>query len=217
MRTILSGRRQCGYRKKGGVYLTSEDGRPNGILSLWTSIHPPIPCENKFHRGPVLVDARTVLERKPEALWYVGASADRREKLKADEWAMKRFGMTATMRLRTGNTEGLASVDVAWETLLDTVRFSPKHLEDSIRGLTESKISEIPQINPYFASFIRHTQNFYMHSYAEDLVYAAGATWRMAEATPPRKRSDVIPNLMRVLMVLGLNRDALAMRRRYNA
>ena len=101
MRIIVSSARECGERIPGGIYLTSE-GSDFGSLPLWVSIDPPIPCEDRFHRGPVLVDAEAVLGRLPEEEWFVGSSEEHRQKLRADEWAFDRFGMTTTMRRKIG-------------------------------------------------------------------------------------------------------------------
>jgi hypothetical protein len=51
---------------------------------------------------------------------------------------------------------------------------------------------------------------------AQELVSAAAAIWRMARYMPPKKYRVLIPYLMRVLTVLGLGKDAIAMRKRYD-
>lgn len=215
MRTISSSERECGYRSEGGIYLVSE-GSEFGSLPLWVSLHPPIPCEDRYHRGPVLVDASAVLGGRPEEEWFVGASADHRDKLKADEWAIDRFGMTTTMRLRTGVCKGLGGVDDAMNFLLLSVRWNELHVADAIRGLTEAGIAEIPRVAPHFAAFIRHIQLFPRDNSAQELVSAVAAIWRMAKYMPPKKYRVFIPYLMRVLTVLGLGKDAIAMRKRFS-
>jgi len=214
MRTISSSERDCGYRSEGGVYLVSE-GSEFGSLPLWVSLHPPIPCEDRYHRGPVLVDAAVVLERRPEEEWFVGSSADHRDKLRADEWAIEKFGMTTTMRLRIGVCKGLGGVDEAMELLLLSVKWNEVHVADAIRGLTEAGVPEIPRVAPHFASFVEHIQSFSHENSAQELVMAVAATWRMANQIPPKKYSTLIPYLMRVLTVLGLGKDAIAMRKRF--
>ena len=214
MRTLSSSERECGYRSEGGVYLVSE-GSEFGSLPLWTSLHPPIPCEDRYHRGPVLVDALAVLGGRPEEEWFVGASADHREKLKADEWAMDRFGMTTTMRLRIGVCKGLKGVDEAMALLLNSVRWSEVHIADAIRSLTEAGVAEIPRVLPHFTTLINHIHNFSRENSAQELVSAVAATWRMASTLPPKKYHTLIPYLMRILTVLGLGDDAIAMRKRF--
>ena len=214
MRIIKSAKRECGLRTKGGVYLATE-GSPDGILPMWVSCHPPIPCEDRIHRGPVLVDADAVLAGLPENEWFVGSSEDHRDKLRADEWALQRFGMTTTMRLRAGVCRGMSGVDEAMEWLLKTVQWNGVHIQDAILNLTTAGIEELPRVAPHFASFIQHIQNFPKESLAEELVLAAAATWRMADCVPASKTDEYIPHLMRILTVLGLGRDALYMRKRY--
>jgi hypothetical protein len=215
MRTISSSERECGYRSEGGVYLVSE-GSEFGSLPLWVSINPPIPCEDRYHRGPVLVNASAVLERRPEEAWFVGTSADHRAKVKADEWAIDRFGMTTYMRLHYGVCKGLGGVDEAMELLLGSVRWNEVHVEDAIRGLTEAGVPEIPRVAPHFAAFIEHIHMFSRENSAQELVSAAAAIWRMARYMTPKKYRVLIPYLMRVLTVLGLGKDAIAMRKRYD-
>lgn len=214
MRTISSRERECGYRSEGGIYLVSE-GSEFGSLPLWVSLHPPIPCEDRYHRGPVLVDASAVLAGQAEEDWFIGASADHRDKLRADEWAIDRFGMTTTMRLRTGVCKGLGGVDEAMEFLLTSVKWNQVHVADAIRGLTEAGVPEIPRVAPHFASFVEHIQSFSRENSAQELVLAVAAIWRMANTLPPKKYNGLIPYLMRVLTVLGLGKDAIAMRKRF--
>ena len=214
MRTIKSARRGCGLRTKGGAYLVSEPS-PNGVLPLWISFNPPIPCEDRFHRGPVLVDGDAILAKLPEEEWFVGSSADHREKLRADEWAIERFGMTTTMRMRTGVCKGATSIDEAMEILLRTVRWNNQAVYDALRSLTVSKIFDITNALPHLNSIIQHIQNFPHESHAEELVLAAAAVWRTANALSPSKYDEYIPYLMRILTVIGLGKDAIAMRKRF--
>jgi len=215
MRTISNTERGCGRKKQGGVYLVTEPSE-GGILPLWISMHPPIPCEDNPHRGPVLVDADAVLQRLPENEWFVGSSAERLQKATADEWAINRFGMTATMRLRTGECVNVPDISEAMHCLLRQVMWNPVHIADAIRNLTDMEIHNMPKAAPHFASFIQHIQKFTNENMAEELVLAAGAVWRIADALPPKiMREDFLPHLMRILVVLNLKADALAMRKRY--
>jgi len=214
MRTIRSSKRGCGYRSKGGTYLVSE-GSPGGILPLWVSTTSPVPCEDRLHRGPVLVNGEAILARRTEEEWFVGSSADHREKLRADEWSLARFGMTTTMRLRIGECADLAGVDKAMEHLLSGVRWSPVHLRDAILNLTKTQVTELPRVAEDFATFVENIQCFEETTKAENLVYAAAAIWRIADKISPSQRTVVIPHLMRILVILGLNKDGLALRKRY--
>jgi hypothetical protein len=161
------------------------------------------------------VDADAVLARLPEEEWFVGSSADHREKLRADEWAIYRFGMTTTMRLRTGECKGMGGVDEAMAHLLTKVQWNTVHIRDAIRTLTNSQVVELPRVAEHFADFVEHIQNFQAENRAVELVLAAASIWRIAEHVPPRQRHSIIYALMRVLTVLGLTKDALAMRKRY--
>ena len=214
MRIIVSSARECGERIPGGIYLTSE-GSDFGSLPLWVSIDPPIPCEDRFHRGPVLVDAEAVLGRLPEEEWFVGSSEEHRQKLRADEWAFDRFGMTTTMRRKIGVAAGTLGADEVMETLLGSVNWNQGGLTNVISVLTDLEVAEIPRVAEHFAALISHIQEFPEEQNAMCLVRAVAATWRIAENLPPRFRVSIIPNLMRVLVILGVHEDAWAMRKRY--
>jgi hypothetical protein len=214
MRTINSHVRKCGKRIPGGIYLTSE-GSKFGSLPLWVSLTTPIPCEDRFHRGPVLVDAEAVLKRLPEEEWYVGSSEAHRQKLKSDEWAIDRFGMTTTLRFKIGVAAGSSGADEAMDKLFGSVKWNPEALSKTIMLLTEQNIAEIPQVTEHYAALISHIQDFPGENTAMSLIKAVAATWRIAEALPPLQKIVIVPNLMRLLVVLGVHDDAWAMRERY--
>ncbi|HEC65261.1 MAG TPA: hypothetical protein ENI23_08205 [bacterium] len=215
MRTIISSIRECGERIPGGVYLTSE-GSTFGSLPLWVSLHNPISCEDRPHRGPVLVDAGAILARLPEEKWFVGSSEAHREKLRADEWAIERFGMTTTMRSKIGVAADTTGADEAMEILLGSVKWNGSQVEKYVAILTDLEVPEIPQVTEHFASLISHLQDFPVENRAIDLVLAIAAVWRIADNLPPRFRTTIIPNLMRFLVVLGVPEDAVALRKRYS-
>ena len=214
MRTIVSAKRKCGYKKKGGVYLVSEPVK-KGILPIWVSLHPPVPCADRPHRGPGLVDADMILAREPEEEWFVGSSKDYREKLRADQWSLEKFGMTTTLRLQIGECAGLAGVDEAMEHLIRTVRFDKYHVFPAIEGLTFAEVHEVPRVALFYARLVEEL-TFYMEDRkAEHLVRMAAQVWRIAENAPPKLLPEIVPNLMRLLVTLGLTLDAMALRKRY--
>jgi len=214
MRRIVTQTRECGERVKGGVYLSSE-GSKDGTIPLWESLRPPVPCEDRFHRGPVLVDGDRILAGEEEENWFIGASADHRFKLSADEWSIQKFGMTTTMRLRIGNCAGLGGVDEAMEYLIKTVAYSPVHYKDAFANLARSGIAELPTVLPYVTEFTDSMFEFHNENRAKDLVSASAALWRIDDHVPPRYGRNIIPHLMRMLVVFNLRQDALAMRERY--
>lgn len=214
MRILYTQERKCGWRKPGGFYLVSEPAI-EGVVPLWTSIHPPVLCEDRFHRGPVLIDGDRLLHGEQEANWFVSTSADHREKMRADEWAIEKFGMTSTMRLRTGECAGLKGVDEAMDHLLHTVKYSPGHYKDAAAGLIISGLGDIPRALPHFRRFALEMERFRLESGAKELVSASAALWRMANSIPPSRRMEFIPHIMRMLVVFGLNKDALAMKERF--
>lgn len=210
-RTITTKTRGCGRREPRAVYLVSE-GSPFGSLPLWTTLHPPVPIEDKFHRGPVLVDGDAILARLPEDKWLVGSSAERRRKQDAQEWALERFGMTTYTRLSTGECDGLEGADKAMEHLLRTVQWHPR-LVDYVRTLTVEEVHEIPRAQPHFNDLARSLQDFAKTQNARSLVYAAAAVWRIADSIPPSKlRGEIVATLVSILYVLGLKKDAVALR-----
>lgn len=214
MRTILSSARECGERVPGGIYLASE-GSEFGSLPLWVSFEEPVPCEDRFHRGPVLVNGGALLAHLPEEKWFVGSSEAHREKLRADEWSIERFGMTTTMRTKIGIGAGLSGADEVMEKLLGSVKWNASQVEKYVAILTDLEIPEIPQVTEHFATLVKHLQDVPVENRAIDVVLAIAAVWRMADNLPPRFRITVIPNLMRFLVVLGVPEDATAMRERY--
>ena len=214
MRVITGAKRKCGYKKAGGVYLVSEPVE-KGILPIWVSLHPPVPCADVIHRGPVLVDADIILARKPEEEWFVGSSKDHREKLRADQWSLEKFGMTTTLRLQLGECAKLSGVDEAMEHLIRAVRFNKHHVFAAIEGLTFAEVHEVPRVGLFYATLIEEL-TFYMEDRkAEHLVKMAAQVWRIAENAPPKLLPEIVPNLMRLLVTLGLTLDAMAMRERY--
>jgi hypothetical protein len=214
IRTVVTQVRKCGKKIAGGLYLVSE-GSENGVLPMWVPMHPPIPCADKFHRGPVVVNGAAILERQPENNWLAGASAERVEKTKANEWAMQRFGMTTDMRLKTGDTEGLDGADRAMEHLLNTITYHG-NITPLLRQLAIDGVHEMPRVTEHYAATIRHFQEWLGSGEVAPLVSAVAAMWRMAGATAPKKRGIVIPTLMRILVLMNLRKDAMAMRERYN-
>jgi len=162
-----------------------------------------------------LVDADKVLADEPEEEWFVGTSKDYREKLRADQWSLEKFGMTTTLRLQLGECAGLTGVDEAYEHLLRAVRFNKHHLFLAIEGLTFAEVHEVPRVGLFYARLVEELQLFLEDKKAEHLVCMTAQVWRIAENAPPSKLPNIVPNLMRVLVVLGLTMDAMAMKRRY--
>jgi hypothetical protein len=214
MRTIHSKRRGCGERKQGGVYIVTEPS-DEGLLPLWISLDPPIPCNDRHHRGPVLVDGQKILAKENEEAWLAGSSADRLEKQKADEWAIERFGMSSWTRLHLGETKGLTGVDEAWEHLLNSVAWNPVHATDNLENLVNLGIYSIPQVLEDMELLVRYLRRANISPNAEDILGVVAASWRIADLLPPSKRMVYIPFLMRILVAVGLTKDALAMKRRY--
>ncbi len=214
MRTITGAKRKCGYKKAGGVYLVSEPVE-KGILPIWISLHPPVPCVDVIHRGPVLVDANMILVGQPEEEWFVGSSKNYREKLRADQWSLEKFGMTTTLRLQLGECAGLAGVDEAMEHLLRAVRFDRNHVFPAIEGLTFAEVHEVSRIGLFYATLVEELVFYMEDRKAEHLVRMAAQVWRIAENAPPTLLPEIVPNLMRLLVTLGLTLDAMALRKRY--
>lgn len=213
-KVIVSEVRKCGKKQPGGIYIDSEDGSPDGVLPMWTRLDPPIPCADKFHRSAIIVDGAAILARKPEKDWLAGSSKDRTEKMKADEWALERFGMTINKRLRFGECLGLKGPDEAMEKLLGQVSFS-KSTVTYTKDLVLMDVNNLPRTSEHYAAFIRCLQSFVNDRDPHSLVLAAAATWRIADGLPPKKRPEVLPTLVRIMVTLGLIKDAMALREVY--
>jgi hypothetical protein len=101
------------------------------------------------------------------------------------------------------------------DKLFGSVKWNPEALSKTIMLLTEQNIAEIPQVTEHYAALISHIQDFPGENTAMSLIKAVAATWRIAEALPPLQKIVIVPNLMRLLVVLGVHDDAWAMRERY--
>jgi hypothetical protein len=215
MRIITSTRRGCGYKKQGGVYLVSEPGKM-GVLPLFVRINPPIPCADNFYRGTTVVDGQKILDGSPEDEWLVGASAERKQKQTADEWAIEKFGMTTHMRCKTGicAKKGARSADEAMNVLLETVRYHP-NLIRSIRQLSELRIDKIPKAAEPFALLVSALQMYLGKSQdSAELVKIVAAIWRLINVISPSKKQYYYPVLLGMLVFLNLSDDAIALKRR---
>ena len=214
VKVIVSEVRKCGKKQAGGIYIDSEDGSPDGTLPMWTRLDPPIPCADKFHRSAVIVDGAAILAHEPEENWLTGSSKDRSDKMRADEWGIERFGMTINKRLSVGECSGLKGPDEAMEKLLGRVSFSVAVVEYA-KDLVLMGVHELPRATEHYASFVRNMQTFAYSRNPRYLVAVAAATWQIADGLPPKKRSEVLPTLVRIMAALGLIKDAMALREVY--
>lgn len=211
--TITIGVRKCGRRKRG-LYLTGGEPSENGVLAVFNLLNPPVPYQVPVHRGPRIVDAYAIIERKPMEDWWFGSSKSTEEKKAGDAWAEDVFGMTLAKRTSIGECEDALSADEALSMLVSNIRWN-SNLLPLFRNITKDKIQEIKRVDSHYTKLHEHLSSYTKTMKVDDLIGAQAAIWRMAYNLPPSRRQDYIPNLMRMLIVMNLKRDAIAMQRTF--
>jgi hypothetical protein len=210
--------RKCGRRKEGGIYLIG-GGRtsPDGTLALFNQLNPPIPYQVKLHRGPRIVDAHAILARAPMDKWWLGNSQETEEKKSADEWSLNTFGMTIQKRLNTGETYGVKSADEAMAILVSKLQLNlnDSRLADYFRQLTLNNVQELPRVDAHYSSLQEHLVLYGATHTIGELMGAQAAVWRIAYNLPPSKYQQVVPNLTRLLVLMNLPRDAIALQKMF--
>lgn len=207
--------RKCGRRVVHGLYAAGgTEVSEEGILSRFTLLNPPIPYQVAHHRGPRFVDGWAVLGRQPMAEWWIGTSRKTEERKRGDQWALDTFGMLPAVRLKTGTTEGAESVDAAVRILLSNLTWDSRVL-DVFRDMSLANLQDLPKLAGDYHRLHQAMLDYTISKQPGHLLAAAAATWRMAYNLSPSKRALGIPHLMRTLALLGLARDAAAMRRMF--
>jgi hypothetical protein len=212
-RTIEEPERECGLQTPHGIYLKAETGS-GGSLPLWVTLHPPIPCADKPHRSPVIVDGRKILARLPEDAWLAGTSAERLEKEHGNQWALETFGMTSSRRMDIGECKGMKNADLALSVLQTKVVWD-KRVTNFVRNLSIEKVADMPRVSEHFASMVRGFQEYSMDGDANHLVKSVASIWSIAENIAPTRRIKIIPQLASILVLMGLMHDAMDIRMRY--
>lgn len=207
--TVLDSERECGDRKEGGIYIMAgTDPSPDGVLPLFVLVNPPIPNSGKFHRGAVIVDGNAILARQPCDTWPAGSSKEYHEKLEGDAWAIEHFGMTIYARCHTGECDGM-TIDEAMEYLRYNTYWDER-IPNYIRRLTELEVPDMAA-EPW-GVMVQAFQDYKSTREAMRLINAVAACWRLANAIPPRKRAKTYPSIQAILVLMGLPKDAMAMR-----
>jgi hypothetical protein len=205
--------RKCGRRTKGGVYaIGGGEGDPNGSLLQFTRLHPPIPYQVPLHRNARIVDAIKVLSREPMEEWWLGTSQETEIKKSGDAWAQDVFGMTGGKRLTVGECAGAKSLDDALAIIVSKVSFSPS-IGQYFRSLSLSNVQEITRVTPHFEQLVDSLKTYTSTHTVGSLVEIQAALWRIAYNLPPSKRNKFLPDIMRILVVMNLGMDAVAMRK----
>jgi hypothetical protein len=215
IRTVYTVVRKCGKRVANKAYaIGGESGSENGVLERFTRVCPPIPYQVKLHRGPRLVDATTVLYRAPMEEWWAGSSKETEVKKSGDAWAQDTFGMTEHRRITVGECTGATSSDEALAILVNKIGWN-KRIVDFFRAMTLSDIQRIQRVAPHYLTLHDHLLAYTVTGKVGELMGAQAAIWRIAYNLPPSKRSEYIPNLMRILALMNLTKDALTMQRTF--
>ena len=214
IRLITTSIRKCGYRKRG-VYVVGGDSQDSsGVLARFTLINPPVPYQVKLHRGPRIVDGNAVLNRQPMNEWWEGSSKDTEQKKSGDQWALETFGMTVSKRLSVGECAGAADPDEALAILVSKIKWG-NQIAHWFREMTRNKIQEVPRIVAEYSVLHEHLLKYTDNKQVGHLMQAQASLWRIAYSLPPTKRHLYIPFLMRILIVMGLAKDAGAMQKTF--
>lgn len=203
--------RRCGRRKPGGIYLVSAETGPGGILPQFFILNPPVPCADKSHRGPVVVDGFQILTRQPEETWLAGSSAERAATHRAHQYYLDTFGMSLKKRLTTGVCSGQPDADAAIQVLTRTLVYDPR-IKGAILNLTKAGLNEVPRSAEHFANLIRNVQDFETMGDVKYLVQSLASLWLIASLTPQRLRPIYTPHVVRAVAYLGVARDAIAIK-----
>lgn len=207
--------RKCGLRKAGGVYIVTEPSK-DGALACFNLINPPIPYTAKPHRFPRTVNHWMVLARAPQDEWWFGASKQTEIKKAGDEWAFDTFGMTVAKRLAGGECAGTRDADEALAVLVNRVSYN-NATTNVFKAITKDGIQEIPRVTVYYHQLHQALMDYANNKVVAHLMEAQAAVWRMAYMVPPKKRDVYIGNLARILVLLGLVKDAAYMLQTFGA
>lgn len=210
---VVDKKRRCGWRKEGGVYIMGGmDVTKDGASAIFTLINPPIPYQVKVHRGPRIVNSAAVLWRRPMEEWWFGASKDHEEKKNADAWALSMFGMT--QRLKIGECAGLKGTDKALAHIASKIVWNPTVIK-YYRELTLLGVGNLPRAAEPYDTLRSHIALIETNQKLDNLLGIQAAIWRLADSIPPSARKQTIPVLTKMLALLNLPLDAIAMREKY--
>lgn len=202
--------RGCGKRSENSMYLVTGKSSGDGCLPNVTVLYDPIPTQRKACRLPVTVDGSKIMAKRPESEWLIGSSASTAEKKAGDKWFVDQFGMPLAKRLRIGECVGCKTPEDALEILADRVCWSIK-VEDDLREMTKSGLSEKTSIAASFMTLIRSIQEYVLSKNTANLVCIVGAVWNMYHSASPLDRLVLLRTSTSMLTHLGLPRDAIAM------
>ena len=219
---IVQPERMCGFRKEedpmdiGAAYLVPAESSPDGSIPLVTVLDSPIPVSTiKPHRGPLQVNGNNILDCKPEEDWFVGSSAETRQKNSAEVWEKELFGMTTVKRLKTGDLKGSKTAEEAIQTLEACVTWDDR-IDKSLRQLSLNRVNEFPGAAGPFAKLCNHVLAYRKQDAGTlALIQAVGDIWEMADHCHTRYRPFVIPHLASMLVLMGLTKDAIALKSAY--
>lgn len=209
---ITCKKRKCGKREEEGIYLvTGSRTSPDGVLPLFICIEPPIPHPGQLHRGPIIVDGRAILARRPYEEWLAGSSKERFENQQGDAWVIETFGMTRHRRLSMGECKGMKGLDFAMAHLVSKMVWDNRVI-NFIRNLTILEVPNLPRAAEPFSKLVRAAQTCAKYPTSGPLMEIQAAVWQLADSIPPKKKSDVYPYLRRILIVINLPADALELK-----
>jgi hypothetical protein len=205
-RIVKTKTRQCGKRKEGGIYIVSEPGG-NGTLAPFNLLTPPIPYTANPHRVYRIVDHWAVLARLPQRDWWDGSTKATEVNKAGNNWWFDTFGMTETKRLSGGECAGVGDADAALAALAKNLRYSA-NLVDVFRQITADGIQDKPKVSLFYNQLHQALLEHTITRTTDTLLVAQAAIWRIAYTIPPRFRYHYIKNLARMLVLLGLTKDA---------
>jgi hypothetical protein len=144
----------------------------------------------------------------------VGSSKKTEQKKAGDAWAVETFGMTITKRLSVGECADDDTADMAIATLLNKIAWNDKVIV-KFRDITNTAMQENARVAPHYERLHRALHDYKKTNKIGSLIEAQAAVWRMAYTTKPSDRQENIPELVRMLVLLNLRKDATAMYRTF--
>lgn len=214
VKTVVTSVRKCG-RKRPGLYLIGGESSEDGVLALFNIFNPPIPYQVRLHRSPRIVDTYAVMERQPMDKWWAGASKKTEITKAGREWALEHFGMTTEHRIHVGECKGCSGADEALALLVSKVAWNNR-IADYFREITRDGIQELPRLAMPYNRLHEHLLTYTTTQEIGELILSQAGVWRIAYALPPSKRNKYIGNLARMLVLLGLPKDASALTKTFN-
>jgi len=207
--------RKCGRKKEGGVYFVGGEPSKEGSSPVFTLINPPVPYPVPVHRSWRLVDDQAILNRMPLEEWWVGVSESTEVKKRGDAFWVDLFGLPLEKRLGKGVCSEVDHPDEVLATIAGRVAWN-SGLVALFRNLTINEAQNMPNAAVHFDGIRTSMVEFTQTEKVDALVTLQSRIWQLAGVTKGKDRSNILPTLERMLILMGLTEDAIYMDNLYN-